>query len=99
MNDNTNYLLFPHALLLIIGDSYYRDKDVPQSGKQWAKGVLDEMLTAAVDGGFKKRDILETLMARGETGDRIKKLSRQACTAAGVRLNQIIERINNGSKA
>ena len=50
---------------------------------QISKDTLRRILSAAVAGGFKNADLLETLLSRGEVSQRVKQLATEAANAAG----------------
>lgn len=85
---------FTHSVLLIVADHYYNEKDMTVDGRLNVKRIMNGMLEAAVQGGFKQRDIFETLVAQGRVKE-AKELSKQACEAAGVRLNPILSSIGS----
>lgn len=54
------------------------------------QGLIDTMLSAARAGGFTQGDILQTLLARGESSPRVRAMAVEACAAAG---NEAIAKI------
>lgn len=80
------YDIKPAGVLLILADSIYHPdpgEELGTTGKARALRMLNNMLAAAVQGGFTQRDVLETMLVRGYRGHRVQTLARQACAAAG----------------
>lgn len=75
----TDLLSAAGVLLLAAGAAF--DKNHPSEGRQRATAVMTNLLNAAHTGGFKQRDILHTLLQRGERSDRVRKMAQQACAA------------------
>ena len=65
---------------VILLGSYAYEPDSPNPG---LVDTLRRILSAAVAGGFKNADLLETLLSRGEVSVRVKRLATEAADAAG----------------
>jgi hypothetical protein len=56
------------------------------------EGHLRAFLQAAQAGGYKQTDVLETLLARGETSKRVLRMCAEACCASGPeRIREVID--------
>ncbi len=78
------YILSPAAQLLIFGSTLYGDPaETTPEGLMVSSRFIDEFISAAVAGGFRKADILRTRMARGETCRELILLAQEAERAAG----------------
>lgn len=73
-------LLSPAGVLLVAAGAAF-DKNHPAEARQRATTLMTNMLNAAHKGGFKQRDILDTLLANGERSDRVREMATQACAA------------------
>lgn len=70
-----------------------QDETTAQSGRRNAKKLLDDMLRAAVAGGYTQADILRTLLSQRPVDTRrVVTMAQQACNQAGnERLRPIFE--------
>ena len=67
------------GVIILLG-SYAYEQDSPNTA---LVDTLRRILSAAVAGGFKNADLLETLLSRGEVSQRVKQLATEAANAAG----------------
>ena len=78
------YDVSPAGVLLLAAGTIYGDpSETTPKGISNARTLMDGILTAAHDGGFKQGDILRTLLARNEVTHRLAAMARAACAAAG----------------
>lgn len=77
--DGTDLVSVAGVLLLAAGA--VADENNSPDARQRAKALMMNLLNAAHAGGFKQRDILHTLLQRGERSDRVREMARQACAA------------------
>lgn len=83
-NGEEYFDMTPPGVLLIAADTLHGDSaETTQEGMKNAKLFIDSLLSASVGGGFKQRDILETLLARKPHDRRTVNLAHAACDAAG----------------
>lgn len=73
-------LLSPAGVLLVTAGAAF-DANHDPAGRKRAIAVMTNLLNAAHKGGFKQRDILHTLLQRGERSDRVREMATQACSA------------------
>ena len=77
-------LISPTGVLIAAANAIYGDpSETSAKGKQNAAKIIDGILSAAVDGGFKQRDILETLLSCNGRDERTLAMAQAACDAAG----------------
>jgi hypothetical protein len=62
---------------------FHAKKKVDNDVQQFARRVLNVVFAAAAENGFRRTDLLETLMAKGDRSPRVGKLARQATAAIG----------------
>ena len=67
------------GVIILLGSYAYE----PDSPNPALVDTLRRILSAAVAGGFKNADLLETLLSRGEVSQRVKQLATEAANAAG----------------
>ena len=67
------------GVIILLGSYAYE----PDSPNPALVDTLRRILSAAVAGGFKNADLLETLLSRGEVSMRVKQLATEAANAAG----------------
>ena len=67
------------GVVILLGSYAYE----PDSPNPALVDTLRRILSAAVAGGFKNADLLETLLSRGEVSQRVKRLATEAADAAG----------------
>lgn len=67
------------GVIILLGSYAYE----PDSPTPTLVDTLRRVLSAAVAGGFKNADLLETLLSRGEVSQRVKQLATEAANAAG----------------
>jgi hypothetical protein len=67
------------GVVILLGSYAYE----PDSPNPALVDTLRRILSAAVAGGFKNADLLETLLSRGEVSMRVKQLATEAANAAG----------------
>lgn len=78
------YLLSPAGVLLLVGTMAHEpDGEISAQGRRNALDVLARLLGAARAGGFTQGQVLETMLANGETSQRVKALAQAAVDAAG----------------
>ena len=83
------------GVIILLG-SYAYDEASPNPG---LVDTLRRILSAAVAGGFKNADLLETLLSRGEVSQRVKQLATEAANAAGhERVLEILRESKGGSR-
>ena len=75
--DGIDLLSAAGVLLISAGAAF--DKNHPAEARQRATEVMTNLLNAAHNAGFKQRDILHTLLQRGERSDRVREMAKQAC--------------------
>ncbi|WP_250470228.1 MULTISPECIES: hypothetical protein [unclassified Caballeronia] len=73
----------PTECVLMCGFLVFHAKKVDDDVRQFARRVLDVVFAAAAENGFRRTDLLETLMAKGDRSPRVGKLARQATAAIG----------------
>lgn len=73
-------LLSPAGVLLVAAGAAFDENHDPD-GRKRGLAVMTNMLNAAHKGGFKQRDILHTLLQRGERSDRVREMATKACAA------------------
>lgn len=73
----------PGVLFITAGTLYGNPAETTPEGMEKAKLLIDSILAASVAGGFKQRDILETLLAQKPHDRRTVNLAHAACDAAG----------------
>ncbi|SAK51484.1 hypothetical protein AWB80_01649 [Caballeronia pedi] len=73
----------PSQCLLMCGFLVFEAKHADEDLRQYARRVLDAVFAAAAANGFRRSDLLETLMSKGERTPRILNLARQATAAIG----------------
>lgn len=82
--DGGHYELTPPAVLLMVADVAYGDpSEATPAGIARAQTMVDAMLHAAHEGGFKQCDILKTLLVNGEHSRRVRGMARSACEVIG----------------
>ena len=78
------YLISPAGVLLLVGTMAHEpDGEIPAQGRRNALDALARLLGAARVGGFTQGQVLETMLAKGETSQRVKVLAQAAVDAAG----------------
>lgn len=75
--DGTDLLSAAGVLFLAASAAF--DKNHPADARKRATAVVENLLNAAHAAGFKQRDILQTLLQRGERSDRVRQMVQQAC--------------------
>jgi hypothetical protein len=85
--DGQAYDLNATAILLISADTAYGEgmRDTPPTGQARAATIVRDLLAAATAGGYAQADILESLLARGESSKRVTAMCADAMNAAGDR--------------
>jgi hypothetical protein len=74
----------PAGVLLIAAGTVYGDpSETTPQGMSNARALIDELLDAAVAGGYTQGDILRTLLARNQPTPRVMAMAQAACDAAG----------------
>ena len=73
----------PATFILMCGYLLYEAKKADADARAHARQLLDGVLTAASVAGFRRGDLLETLMSRAERTDRLMDLARAAAAAIG----------------
>ena len=83
--DGTAYDLNASAVMLMLADSAHgsSSRNTPPAGKKRAAKGLADLLAAARAGGYTQADILETLLTRGDTSQRVATMCSDAMAAAG----------------
>ena len=83
IDHGTHYDLTPTGVLLMLADSA-TDQETSPNGKRNAHKMLEDMLQAAIDGGYAQADILQTLLLqRPMDTPRVTEMVQAACMAAG----------------
>lgn len=72
-------VLLSAAGVLLASSNAANDENHPPEGRQRAAAVVANLLNAAHKEGFKQRDILQTLLQRGERSDRVRQMAQQSC--------------------
>ncbi len=72
------YVSAAMILLIAAGAAYSNEGPVSAEGRAKGLATVQEILRCARAGGFKKADILETLLARDEVSLRVKELAIEA---------------------
>ena len=81
------------VLLLAAGTIYCDPSETTPQGISNARKLMDGILTAAHDGGFKQGDILRMLLARNQVTQRLAAMARAACAVAGaVAIGEVLTR-------
>ncbi|SAL02207.1 hypothetical protein AWB80_08303 [Caballeronia pedi] len=73
----------PTECVLMCGFLVFHAKNVDDDVRQFARRVLDIVFTAAAQNGFRRADLLETLMAKADPSPRVGKLAGQATASIG----------------
>ncbi|MDR5776725.1 MULTISPECIES: hypothetical protein, partial [unclassified Caballeronia] len=73
----------PTQCVLMCGFLVFQAKKVDDEVREFARRVLDVVFAAAAQNGFRNRDLLETMMAKGVRSSRVGKLAGQATAAIG----------------
>lgn len=83
--DGTAYDLNAPAVMLMLADSAHgsSSRNTPSKGKIRAAKGLADLLAAARAGGYTQAEILETLLAKGDTSQRVATMCGDAMAAAG----------------
>lgn len=76
-----SYDIQPAGVLLLFGREI--STTPPTALRAKLEGHVQAFLQAARAGGFKQTDVLETLLARGDTSKRVLTMCHEACDAAG----------------
>ncbi|WP_024901556.1 hypothetical protein [Robbsia andropogonis] len=78
------YLMTAGGVVLIAADAIYGPphETTPQ-GRENAKRMMDAILGVAAERGFKRRDLLETMLARREMSPRVRDLAQQVDKCLG----------------
>jgi hypothetical protein len=71
------------GILLLCAEALYGNGSVPADARERARRTVDELLSAAVVGGFAKGDILETLMSKDRHSDRVVDMAIDAMSYIG----------------
>ena len=72
------------GVVLIMAEIVYGDDaETSAEGMRKSTALLNAVLTAAHDGGYKQCDILRTLLARNQPDRRVMAMVQAACNAAG----------------
>ena len=83
------------GVIILLGSYAYE----PDSPNTVLVDILRRILSAAVAGGFKNADLLETLLSRGEVSQRVKQLATEAANAAGhERVLEILRESKGGNR-
>lgn len=75
------YDIQPAGVLLLLAREI--STTPPTALRSKLEGHVRAFLKAARAGGFKQTDVLETLLARGDTSKRVLTMCHEACDAAG----------------
>ena len=77
------YDVTPPGILMLVASAVYGDpaETTPQ-GRENGRKLIEGILATAVAGGFKQRDILETLLARNDHDRRTMDMAQAACDSA-----------------
>ncbi len=75
------YDIQPAGVLLLLGREI--STTPPTALRAKLEGHVRAFLQAAQAGGYKQTDVLETLLARGDTSKRVLRMCAEACDAAG----------------
>lgn len=75
------YDIQPAGVLLLLAREI--STTPPTALRSKLEGHVRAFLKAARAGGFKQTDVLETLLARGDTSTRVLTMCHEACDAAG----------------
>jgi hypothetical protein len=73
--DGQRYASCAMILLIAAGAAYSLEAGVTEEGRAKGLATVKEILRCACIAGFKKADILETLLARDEVSERVKALA------------------------
>ena len=80
----------PAGVLLVLGREI--STTPPTALRAKLEGHVQAFLQAARAGGFKQTDVLETLLAIGDTSKRVLRMCHEACDAAGFdRIKEVME--------
>jgi hypothetical protein len=80
--DGVDFISATGVLILAANAIYGDPSETLARGKQNAAKIIDGILSTAVAGGFKQRDILETLLSRNGRDERTLAMAQAACDAA-----------------
>ena len=75
------YDIRPEGVLLLLGREI--STTPPSALRAKLEGHVRAFLQAAQAGGYKQTDVLETLLARGDTSKRVLRMCHEACRSAG----------------
>lgn len=75
-----SYDIQPAGVLLLLGREI--STTPPTALRAKLEGHVQAFLQAAQAGGYKQTDVLETLLARGDTSKRVLRMCHEACDAA-----------------
>ena len=85
------YLFSPAGIILFLGaHAHLQCDEISAIDKGKAYIGLRRILAAAQSGGFNQGDILETMIANGDTSPRVKEIAHAAGKAAGADTIQAI---------
>ncbi|GAB5100676.1 hypothetical protein [Caballeronia sp. HLA56] len=73
----------PTECVLMCGFLVFHAKKADPDVRQFARRVLDVVFAAAAEKGFRRTDLLETMMAKGVRSPRVGVLAGQATAAIG----------------
>ncbi|SAK50721.1 hypothetical protein AWB80_01505 [Caballeronia pedi] len=73
----------PTECVLMCGFLVFHAKKADDDVRQFARRVLDVVFTAAAEKGFRRADLLETMMAQSKPSPRMRVLAGQATAAIG----------------
>ncbi|WP_250522916.1 MULTISPECIES: hypothetical protein [unclassified Caballeronia] len=76
----------PTECVLMCGFLVFHAKHADDDVRQFARRVLDVVFAAAAEKGFRRADLLETMMSKREPSPRMRVLAGQATAAIGTNL-------------
>ena len=81
LRSDGGYDIQPAGVLLLLGREICTSP--PTALRAKLEGHVRAFLQAARAGAYKQTDVLETLLARGDTSKRVLRMCHEACDAAG----------------
>lgn len=82
------YDMTPAGLLLLLGNMFYSDDPALTGDAKTRTGIfIDDVLQAALEGGFKHTDIFITMLTREHLSPGLSAMAQAASDAAGAQAN------------
>lgn len=83
--NSDGYDIHPAGVLLVLADTVYNldDDESTPAGRANALRLIEALMKAALDGGYRQGDILMTLLSRREVTQRTRTMAIEAMRCAG----------------